>query len=256
MRIRVLPYKRGSKSAKAITEAVGGLRLKLRGSRFNPRDSDMLINWGNSVGIPNIENTRFLNPPHLVENVSDKRIFFQRMHWCAPDAVPECWSYADAIPEDAFPIVCRTILNGHSGQGIVIANNRSELVPAPLYVKYIKKESEFRVHVGKGAGLVSDFPIIATQRKGRRRDVPDEEVNWQIRNHDNGFVFVRNDIFVPDKVVSVAQRALSASELDFGAVDVVYNNRENRAYVLEINSAPGVEGQTVQDYANYFKEII
>jgi glutathione synthase/RimK-type ligase-like ATP-grasp enzyme len=43
-----------------------------------------------------------------------------------------------------------------------------------------------------------------------------------------------------------------ASGLDFGAVDVIWNERQQRAYVLEINSAPGLEGTTIDDYVRYF----
>jgi D-alanine-D-alanine ligase-like ATP-grasp enzyme len=44
--------------------------------------------------------------------------------------------------------------------------------------------------------------------------------------------------------------------LDFGAADVLFNARRNQAYVLEVNTAPGLEGQTVNDYAEAFKEMI
>jgi Glutathione synthase/Ribosomal protein S6 modification enzyme (glutaminyl transferase) len=143
--------------------------------------------------------------------------------------------------------VCRTVLNGHSGAGIVIANTPEELVSAPLYVKYIKKRDEFRVHVG------STNQIILVQRKARRRDTPDDEVNWMIRNHDNGFVFVRKDVTPPECVLNVSVRALAVTGLDFGAIDVVYHEREDRAYVLEVNTAPGLEGSTVDDYVRFFK---
>jgi D-alanine-D-alanine ligase-like ATP-grasp enzyme len=42
--------------------------------------------------------------------------------------------------------------------------------------------------------------------------------------------------------------------LDFGAVDVIWNEKQQRAYVLEVNTAPGLEGQTVDDYARGIKE--
>jgi D-alanine-D-alanine ligase-like ATP-grasp enzyme len=43
--------------------------------------------------------------------------------------------------------------------------------------------------------------------------------------------------------------------LHFSAVDVVYNDREKKAYVLEINTAPGVEGQTIQVYADALAKL-
>jgi D-alanine-D-alanine ligase-like ATP-grasp enzyme len=40
--------------------------------------------------------------------------------------------------------------------------------------------------------------------------------------------------------------------LDFGAVDVIWNAQKEKPYVLEINTAPGLEGQTIADYAAFF----
>jgi len=50
----------------------------------------------------------------------------------------------------------------------------------------------------------------------------------------------------------VALAAVSALGLDFGAVDIIYNEHENQYYVLEVNTAPGLEGTTVEKYAEAF----
>lgn len=249
MRIRVLPYKQGSKSAKTLATALGGRVLKLEGSRFRPRSGDVVINWGSSVDLPRLFGFTKINTPEKISVASNKLSFFHAMQEAEPEIIPPFWEDKGEIPADAYPIVCRTVLTGHSGQGIVIANNAEELVSAPLYVKYIKKRDEYRVHVG------SPNKIIAVQRKARRRDTPDDEVNWMIRNHDNGFVFVRKNVSAPECVRNVALRALAATGLDFGAVDVVYHEREDRAYVLEVNTAPGLEGSTVDDYVKFFREV-
>jgi glutathione synthase/RimK-type ligase-like ATP-grasp enzyme len=187
-----------------------------------------------------------LNPPELVGIASNKLQFFEQLSAVDTTVLPEFWKIAALIPDDRFPIVCRTVLSGHSGQGIVIAESRQELVPAPLYVKYIKKQDEYRVHVG------NPNTIILVQRKARRLETATEDVNWQVRNHHNGFVFTRSGFDTPEAVSKAAMDAMRILGLDFGAVDVVYNSRENRAYVLEVNTAPGLEGSTVDDYANYF----
>jgi hypothetical protein len=154
--------------------------------------------------------------------------------------------------------VVRHKLTGHSGEGIELCD-AAELPDAPLYVKYIPKEQEYRIHVGKS--LLSNqsdavnnepFKIIAVQRKARRHDVPDSEVNWKVRNHANGFVFARQNVSAPNSVLDAARAALDASGLDFGAVDVILT-KQGKAFVLEINTAPGLEGTTVTDYANFFR---
>lgn len=250
MRYRVLPYRQGSKSAKALAVALGGRVLRLAGSTFVPRQSDIIINWGNITGThPAVSVTGFANYPHTIRNASNKLTFFKMMRDAGfADIIPNFWSNANEIPDEAFPIVCRTVLAGHSGDGIVLADVRSGLVGAPLYVQYIKKQQEFRVHVGAG----TQSPItIAVQRKARRLDHTNP--NWQVRNHANGFIYAREGFDTPDLVVEVAHAALFASGLDFGAVDVIWNEHEQKAYVLEINTAPGLEGQTVTDYTKFFK---
>lgn len=167
------------------------------------------------------------------------------------DWLPKFWTNKDDIYEDSdFPIVCRTVLAGHSGDGIHIASTRDDLVLAPLYVKYEKKKEEYRIHLGK----LDSVQIISVQRKAKRLGA--EGVNWQVRNHANGFVYVRNDVNPPAQCLSAASEAFIKSGLNFGAVDVIWNEHKQQAYVLEINTAPGLEGQTVIDYANFFKGFI
>lgn len=250
-RYRVLPYRQGSRAASSLAEALGGRVLKLEGSRFIPRRDDVIINYGNTD--PRKFQSCTLNAVDL-RHATNKLNFFRTMSNREETSIliPDFWTDRADIPDEAFPIVCRTVLAGHSGDGIVIAATRNDLVPAPLYVKYIKKQEEYRVHVGMRGGITS---IIAVQRKARRADTPDEAVNWQVRNHNNGFVFVRGGVNPPNSVISSAQLALAAANLDFGAVDVIWNARQERAYVLEINTAPGLEGQTITDYAAFFRSL-
>ena len=124
-------------------------------------------------------------------------------------------------------------------------------MPAPLYVQYVKKKKEFRIHIGKlpnGA-----YKIIAEQQKVKKSG--QDPVDWRIRSHANGFVFQRQGIEVPSIVRHAAMRCLEATGLDFGAIDIIYT-AGGKAFVLEVNTAPGLKGQTVQDYANFFKGFL
>lgn len=248
-RIRILPYRQGSRSAAALAEAIGGRVLKLEGSRFTPRNGDLIVNWGNTTRLQN--NWIVLNSPENIRRASNKLEFFQAVANVNPELIPPFYTNQEDIPDEAFPIVCRTVLAGHSGDGIVIANQRNDLVPARLYVKYVRKQDEYRVHVGRNGEETS---VIAVQRKARREGF--ENPNWQVRNHHNGFVFVRSGVNPPEAVTRVAREVLSIVGLDFGAVDVIWNERQQRDYVLEINTAPGLEGQTITDYTNYFRSLI
>jgi glutathione synthase/RimK-type ligase-like ATP-grasp enzyme len=146
-------------------------------------------------------------------------------------------------------VVCRTILGGHSGAGIVLADNVDALVPAPLYVQYVKKQKEFRVHVVFGE-------VIDVQEKRKRGEVAKEEVNFQVRNHHTGWVYCREDIIEPAGMREMAVATVAALGLDFGGVDIIWNEKRNECYVLETNTACGLEGSTVGKYAQAFaKEL-
>lgn len=148
-------------------------------------------------------------------------------------------------------VVERHILNGNSGAGIrLVEPGEENLSHCPLYVKYVPKKQEYRVHVCGGEA-------VDIQRKARRKDVDDEDINWKIRNHDNGFVFARNeDGFVPPDVVVQAVNAVKSLGLHFGAVDVIFNDKAQKAYVLEVNTAPGMVGATLEGYVGRFNAYL
>jgi hypothetical protein len=116
-----------------------------------------------------------------------------------------------------------------------------ELPDAPLYTQYVKKKKEFRVHVYNGKA-------IFVQEKRKRKNEP--VGNQLIRSHRHGWVFCIKDIVEPDGLRVLGVNAVRACGLDFGAVDIIYNEHYNKMYVLEINSAPGIEGSTLEAYTN------
>ena len=152
MRYRILPYKQGSKGAKALATALGGKVLKLAGSNYVQNSDDIVVNWGNTnmSALPDMwlnaapGQYRVLNRPSAIRAASNKLLFFKGIKEAGLDKlIPRFWTSASDIPADAYPVVCRTVLAGHSGEGIVIADNPEQLVPAPLYVQYVKKKHEF-----------------------------------------------------------------------------------------------------------------
>jgi glutathione synthase/RimK-type ligase-like ATP-grasp enzyme len=230
---------------------MGARVLKLANSSYVPREGDVVVNWGNTSWTVPPGGPLVVNLPTAVVKASNKKSFFLLMRAGGlTDVIPEFWLSQSDIPGDVFPVVCRTVLAGHSGEGIVMADSRAQLVQAPLYVKYQKKQHEYRVHVGRTYSYEDEVKVIAVQRKARRIDCPTP--NWKVRNLAGGFIYARQDVEPPAKVIDAAKRSLLASGLDFGAVDVIYNAEKDRPYVLEINTAPGLEGQTISDYADFF----
>jgi len=237
--IRIEPYNRWSGGAKALGNRAGILRATPKQvAKYG--DFTHIINWGNSERRFNCE---YINIPEAVGNAANKlrtaqclgaRGISQAPYTTSRDAAQN-WNDKGEV------VVVRNKLNGHSGQGIVILDSPTWVPEAPLYTKYIKKAEEYRVHVFNGE-------VIDIQMKRRRLDVPDEKVNWQVRNHDNGWVFTRDGISAPDCVIHSAVESVAALRLDFGAVDIGYNIHRGEAVVFEVNTAPGLEGTTLEKY--------
>ena len=251
-RVAIAPYKRGSKSArllkKGLSEALGRDVLFITPERVGLcKPSRVIINWGSS-GVSDT-NATVINSASAVSVASNKLstlAAFQINDIPHPDYTTDK-DKATGWIEQGFKVVCRTLLTAHSGQGIVVAGSLGELVDAPLYTKYIRKQKEFRVHVFSSK-------ILDIQEKRRSSSVDDHHP--YIRNHANGYVFCRGDINEPDDLRGVAISAVDALGLDFGAVDVVWNEAQDKCYVLEVNTACGLEGSTVNKYVNAIKEVV
>lgn len=106
-----------------------------------------------------------------------------------------------------------------------------------FFTKYIPSRTEYRVWVYRRRHL-------GTYEKVKVRNVRWKNDTTHFgRGHKNGYAF-QLVAPVPDRVrpaIELAIRSIAALKLDFGAVDVL-EGEDGRMYVLEVNTAPGVEG--------------
>lgn len=245
------PYNKGSRGAKALAEALGIKRIKRQNSKFRGSKNKLVINWGCSSLPEQVKVCNIINKPEAVNIAGCKLKTFQKLSENAIINIPEFTQDKEVVKQwlgEGCTIVARTELRGHSGQGIVIFDNIDDIVDAPLYVKYIKKTHEFRVHVFGNN-------VIDQQRKARKKDVPDDEVNWQVRNLAGGFIFMREGVDLPPEALAQAVEAVNTIGIDFAAVDIIYNQKKDEYYVLEINTAPGLSGTTLEKYKEAFDGV-
>jgi glutathione synthase/RimK-type ligase-like ATP-grasp enzyme len=245
--MRILPYKFGSKSAKALAAALSTYRVRHDGE-FRNNFRHTILNWGSSQA-PVFPVYSVINSFEAVSKAANKLTTLQllaKAEVSCPVFFTDRVKAATAADTDMHTVVARTTLFGHSGQGIVIVEpgEGSRLPYAPLYTLYFKKKREFRVHVFGGN-------IIDFQEKKKRSNV--EPVDWRVRNYDSGFVFCREGVELPEVVAEQSIKAVLALGLDFGAVDVGYNEQLAQACVFEVNTACGLEGSTVRAYAEAVK---
>jgi glutathione synthase/RimK-type ligase-like ATP-grasp enzyme len=249
-------YSEGAKnlqeSLKSLVTNRRVLRVRRDSKKFKPRQSDFVIAWGNCKGASWVNQDQeaakaiACNKLKTFEKFKEHNV--PHPEWTTDKSVAEQWWW------DKKTIVQRTNLTGHSGDGIVLSYYDGEeestvcdLLDAPLYVQYKKKKHEYRVHV-------FNQEVIDIVQKKRKAGF--EGRNNQIRNHQNGWVFCRENIQEPDFLRDVAIQACNAVGVLFGAVDIIFNEKENKCYALEINTAPGIEGTTVEKYATKFVELL
>lgn len=245
-----MPYKTESNSAKQLSSFLKCKRMRLNNSTLSDREGLKLINWGNStVNLSHLPSAKVFNKPENIKLASHKIEFFKRISKFneGSSVIVNIPDWTTSVREarnwyaDGNDVVCRHVLQGHSGDGLELVkfnedvNARDAVPKAPLYTKYSKKKDEYRVHVVAGKA-------IFVQRKAAQHST--NSANYQIRNVANGFVFVIRDLSPDPSIISSAVNAVNALGLDFGAADVMWNERRKTATVIEVNTACALESRT------------
>lgn len=256
--LNIFSWNKDSQGAGALAEALGIKKIKHEKSRYVGNKNKIVINWGASELPEEVTKSTVLNGPARVKSCTNKKTFFEilsnaKERIFIPDWTDSLDQATDWIA-NGHTVFARKVLNGHSGEGIVVMSkdDMSTLnTKAPLYTKYVPKREEFRVHVFDGE-------VIDVQKKALRNGYLEEngKANFLIRNLNNGFIFMRNNIKIPDSVTREAVKAVKEIGLIFGAVDVIWQEKKDQGYVLEINTAPGLEGQTINSYAEAFRKKV
>lgn len=167
-------------------------------------------------------------------------------------SVAETWIRA------GFRTYERHSLTGSAGEGIVVAETLGELsdTAAPLYTQGVKgKRREYRIHVFNLNGVQRVF----IQQKLRREGFAENpSYSSTVRNLENGWIFANQNIVAPRQAtIDAAVAACRALNLNFGGVDLIEQEKTNGfSVVLEINTAPGLAGATVNFYAESIKAAL
>lgn len=256
------PYKNGSRSAKSIKLALREKGVKVWTLQKEPVNRKALIvNWGNSEFDYATEGLTVVNDPFQTYCMSNKVKFFENtLH--SKDTLEWTQNRERAL-EWKTTVFARTKIEASGGKGIIVFDPEisppEELPSAPLYTRYVPKTHEYRLHMAReltGRG----FTVLLAQRKVfRKTDQQPSPLDWKVRSHDNGFIFQSHPTHekIPSKVMEAAGRVMSEHfpDLHFCALDVMYHDKKGKAYVIEGNTAPGLENSTVSVYADYFQAL-
>lgn len=245
---------RPSTGARALAGVLSGSTNRLRNSRFNPSRFAAVINWG-TTSCPDSPNV--INSSQAITEAVDKGLLCDKLIAAGDVRIPELLNEEQARQrlQQGRKVVVRSLLRASEGRGLRVISP-GETLPTHIdgarvrqYSKYVPKRREYRIHIADGVG------VFYIQQKKRRREC--NEVDYHVRNTSNGWIFAHNEIDpVPSDVMRQAERGFRATDLDFGAVDVIWNERSDKAWLLEINTAPGMEGETLNKYAGMLQELI
>ena len=249
MSLKIFPYKFGRVSAKRLARTLGVLRVS---QSYDAKRNDVIVNWGNSTPPHFRWMQQDLNKPQAIALASNKLNTFLEYRNKSFIHVPD-WttdpSEAQQFLNQGIKVYCRTTIMGHSGRGIVICEKGDRLPIAPLYTFHTKHKNEYRVHVFKDK-------VLDVQMKRKRNG---SLGGSGIRNHANGWVYTRAEILPSEELLSSSIEAVKLLGLDFGAVDIGHRLIDNKLFVFEVNTAPGLEGTTLDKYSkaiyNYYKTI-
>jgi hypothetical protein len=260
------PYKLGSRSAKRIRAAVNALSDRkvcwvLQRKPRHPRA--LIINWGGQeIHFPEGQ-CWIVNPPSETQVMADKIKFFERtkhdknlLQWTTDRSTASEWG------TKGEKVFVRHLTRGSGGRGIDVwsASGGTVIPMAPLYTRHQKKTHEYRVHMGRALNG-SEFSPILVQRKVWRPELNGQPKSWDVRSHDNGFIFQAYPedklTTLPKEIFRVATTAMAKyfPEMHFAALDVLYHQPSDTAVICEGNTAPGLENHTVDVYAKYFLEL-
>lgn len=251
---------RPSRGARILSQACKGRRVGVKKVIEKDHKKLLVVNWGSSERPPWLYG-RMLNKPEAVSVAVHKTACLEVLtkhkvpclEYTTDQKVAKAWGEKERV-------IARTILTGHSGNGIVVVEPGQEIPSARLFTRYYPKTHEFRVHVF--GGKVIDF----AQKKSRQ----DAVVNRTVRTHDNGWVYAHEEIVLTpadrDAIEVSCTNAIKHLGLDFGAVDVLARLRQkpdkegNRRLldfrIAEVNTAPGLENTvTINAYSTAIKEI-
>lgn len=138
---------------------------------------------------------------------------------------------------------CRKKVGGLGGLDINICLPKSKVIDAPLYTEWLGEGmTEFRAHIFNGEVLVRQQKKRMGSEKLRLRNI--RQPDPYVRVNHRGWVFAEHDIeWKRDLFDDMCIRAVDALGLTFGTVDFQCDMESLDAFVLEVNTAPGMENR-------------
>jgi glutathione synthase/RimK-type ligase-like ATP-grasp enzyme len=255
------PYLWSTRTTSPTRRALAELLDIDNGMHSPRRENKVVIVWGAKPDRSlDYSRHKWIN---TIDSVNRNRHKFNSLHIMEEHGVSVPRSF-DSYEHDIYDRLlneCRAIIgrrNYHQGGTefhVCLSRmdiDRAKSEGADYFVKYIPKKNEFRFHVMNGK-------VIRVSQKVRKTELEEGETfDSQCWSHNKGWRFrgLRLDNpLITESAKENAIKSLEALGMDFGAVDLV-EDEDGNPFVLEINSAPGLEGTTLDIYVRELRKLI
>jgi hypothetical protein len=240
---------RKSNGALELVRALGAKRLRKfdgadfwdKKKRFAPKEGSVFVAWGTSL--PPMEGMKVLNSLESSMNKYQENQALVK----AGVATVLCGKYDERWPLERYlksGYLPRSFY--HSGGADLLAGCKPD-----FFVQKLNIVEEYRIHSFSGKSIRAGKKEV---REGFTK--VEAEKDWKpnsnlahpwIRSFDGGWRINYDGFKSTSAMRNLAHAAVKALGLTFGAVDIAKTSDGN-LLVLEVNSAPGLEGNTVQSY--------
>lgn len=231
--------KKSSETAVALVNEMNGIKegiaVKVRdmnARRFNPAEARLVICWGCSGGFASTVQFKVLNNFHIHSKFNELTMlqadgvltpsFSRHEHW------------TDSLARTEHHSEAKDLLSG--------------LKVGDFYTEFTPTDEEYRVHIIKGHSIRIGKKVPRT-----------ENYHLRFKSWHGGWRLAYSMDWRTEELVAnlrrLAKRAVAAVGYDFGAVDIGIRHHDKEPFVFEVNSAPGLEGGTLERYARRFVDI-
>jgi len=202
--------------------------------------ADYVFKWGTTTTVR--EAGTVVNSSEAIHEASNKTGFRRKLG----ELAPKTWFVAAEV---RFPAIVRPAAHSQ-GRNLYVVRNPEELLRAVeacgagwYASELIDKTAEYRIYAAQGRAI----------GVGRKMPRDEQTIAWNMAQGGT-CKNVRWDEW-PLRVVKASLEAFKLTGLDFGAVDVIVD-REEKPYILEVNSAPTLANHRAQTFAKTFDYIV
>lgn len=205
-----------------------GIKAYINKKDALPVDADLCIRWGCTGNIPG---ERVVNTARSIHLVHDKAGFRRTLN--EEGLSPVTWTEAWGKGKMMFPCVVRPRIH-QEGKNFYLCSNQTEMEMAAIKCgegwyasQYVDKVAEYRICCMQGRVL-----LVINKSPADPSDLVWGRGKTTIVNWDGW----------PLEGIKKALASIELSGLDFAGVDVI-KDKQGNYYVLELNTAPYLEGQ-------------